>query len=159
MNVTAAGHLGFTGLVHEAADGSVTWFRSVTLLSDAQATTLAGQAGFTYPAGGKAFVEMSIFRASGGAFVGETATISPGSGTGPVYADTTGTPTPALTGVTSNGYLYFGGLTPGKIEITAGGAACTPAPLTVDAWTDTKASSIAGETAADSMTQMTLICQ
>ncbi len=159
INITATGYLGFTGLVTEGPVG-VTWIDQVPLRTTADATTLlATQAGFTYPASGKAFVMLSIFHQSGGAYVGATATLSPASGFGPVYVAADGTPTPSLTAVSTDGYLLFGGLTPGRLEITVGSGACTPVALAAEAWSDTKPSTIAGETSPDSMTQMAIICE
>lgn len=100
-----------------------------------------------------------MFRASGGAETGATATISPASGSGPVYAQPSGTLDPTLPAITTNGYLVFGDVTPGKLSITVAGVACTPAALGVDAWADPTPSTVAGEAAAKSMTLMTAICQ
>lgn len=159
VNVTAAGHLGFTGLTHQTATG-VVWFGEIPLMDDAAATArLQGQAGFAYPAPGKAFVQFSVFHASGGAVAGATATISPASGSGPVYAQPSGTLDPTLAAVTTNGYLMFGEVTPGKLSITVAGVPCTTHVLGVDAWAGPTPSSVRGEAAANSMTQMTAVCQ
>jgi hypothetical protein len=158
VNVTAAGHLGFTGLTHQNANG-VVWFGEIPLMDDAAATAmLQAQAGFAYPAPGKAFVQFSVFHASGGAATGATATLSPASGSGPVYAQPSGTLDPTLAAVTTNGYLMFGEVTPGKLSITVASVPCTPAVLGVDAWADPTPSTVAGEAAANSMTRMTAIC-
>jgi len=156
FNVTAAGHLGFTGLVHEMP-GSVTWL-SAELYDDAGATTLMNQAGFAYPAGGKAFVAVSVFKASGGAAEGRTVSSSP-AGAGPVYFDKTGKADPTLTATTTNPYLLLGSLAPGSVEITVSDAACMPAGLATGAWASSKPNTVAGKTAPDSMTDMTVICQ
>lgn len=159
MNVTAAGHLGFTGLTHQTAYG-VVWFGEIPLMDDAAATArLQAQAGFAYPAPGKAFVLFSVFRASGGAATGATATLSPASGSGPVYAQPSGTFDPTLAAVTTNAYLMFGDVTPGKLSITVAGVPCTTHALGVDAWAGPTPSSVAGEAAANSMTRMTAVCQ
>lgn len=159
VSVTAAGHLGFTGLTHQTTNG-VVWFGDIPLMDDAAATAmLKAQAGFEYPAPGKAFVLFSVFRASGGAALGATATLAPASGRGPVYAQPSGTLDPALAATTTNGYLLFGDVTPGKLSITVAGVACTPRALGVGAWADPTPSTVAGEAAASSMTQMTAICQ
>ena len=159
VNVTADGHLGFTGLTHQNANG-VAWFPEIALLDDATATArLQAQAGFAYPAPGKAFVLFSVFRASGGAAAGATATLSPDSGSGRVYVQPSGTLDPTLAAITTNGYLMFGEVTPGKIAITVDGVPCTPAALGVDAWADPTPSTVSGVAAANSMTRMTAICQ
>lgn len=159
VNVTAAGHLGFTGLTHQTTNG-VVWFSQISLMDDAAATArLQAQAGFAYPAPGKAFVLLSVFRASGGAVTGATAALSPASGSGPVYAQPSGTLDPTLAATTTNGYLLFGGVTPGKLSITVAGVPCTPRALSVGAWAASTPSTVAGEAAANSMTQMTAICQ
>jgi hypothetical protein len=156
FNVTAAGYLGFTGLVHEMP-GSVTWL-SAELYDDASATTLMNQAGFTYPAGGKAFVQLSVLKDSGGSAEGVSVSSSP-AGAGPVYFDKNGKADLTLTAVTTNPYLLFGALAPGSIEITVSDAACMPVGLATDAWVSAKPNSIAGKTAPDSMTTMTVRCQ
>lgn len=159
VNVTADGHLGFTGLTHQTTNG-VVWFGEIPLMDDAAAAAmLQAHAGFAYPAPGKAFVLFSVFRASGGAATGATATLSPASGNGPVYAQPSGTLDPTLAAITANGYLMFGEVTPGKLSIAVAGVACTPYALGVGAWADSTPSTVAGEAAANSMTQMTAICQ
>ena len=138
----------------------VVWFGEIPLMDDAAATArLAAQAGFAYPAPGKAFVLFSVFRASGGAATGATATLSPASDSGPVYAQPSGTLDPTLAAVTTNGYLMFGDVTPGKLSITVAGVPCTAGALAVDAWAGATPSTVAGEAAASSMTRMTAICQ
>jgi hypothetical protein len=154
FNVTAARHLGSTGLVHEVP-GSWVWV-SHPLYNDAAAAELMDPAGFTYPAGGKAFVELAMFSGGGGAAVGLTASISP-AGAGPVYVDPTGTPDPTLTAITSNGYALFGNLEPGPFEITVS-ASCTPIVFQTQGWASTKPNTIAGTTAADSLTNIVVIC-
>jgi len=161
-NVTAAGFLGDTGLVHEGEQQSgavgVAWF-STNLRADAAAVDLLStHAGFTYPAAGKGFVLLSVFHQGGGAFAGQTVALSPASGSGPVYADPSGNPDPSLSAITSNGYALFGGLTPGKIEITATGATCTPVSTVGGMWTSTTPHTIAGAVAADSITRMSITC-
>jgi len=162
-NVTASGFLGETGLTHEKAptpDGgrSVSWFNTV-IRDDAAATKLlATQAGFAYPASGKGFVLLAIFHGAGGAYIGQTVAASPASGGGPVYADPSGAPDPTLTAVTSDGYVFLGGLIPGRIEITTTGAPCTPVTTTGLMWASTKPHTIAGEVAAGSITRMSIIC-
>ncbi len=155
FNVTAPGHLGFTGLVHEMP-GTVTWL-SAQLYDDAGATTLMNQAGFAYPASGKAFVALSVFKASGGAAEGRTVSSSPAGAA--VYFDKTGKADPTLTAITTNAYLLLGNLAPGSIEITVSDAACMPAGLATGAWASSKPNTVAGKTAPDSMTDMTVICQ
>jgi hypothetical protein len=156
FNVTAAGYLGFTGLVHETP-GSVTWL-SAELYDDTGATQyLTTRAGFTYPAAGKAFVQVAVFRQSGGAAQGLTVTISP-PGVGPVYLDKNGIPDPTLTAITTDGYLLFANLTPGPVEITFSDPACTPAPVATDGWVSSKPNAVAGKTAPDSMTNIVAIC-
>jgi hypothetical protein len=155
FNVTAAGHLGSTGLVHETP-GSINWV-SHPLYTDAAAADLLRPTGFAYPAGGKAFVLLAMFR-GGGAAEGLTASSSPAGGAGPVYADPTGTFDRTLTAITSDGYVLFGDLEPGPIEITVS-ASCTPTVFATQGWTDAKPNSIAGWTVADSMTTMVVICQ
>jgi hypothetical protein len=155
FNVTAARHLGSTGLVHEKP-GSVVWL-SHPLYDDAGAAELMNHAGFTYPGGGKGYVLLAMFRGSGGAAQGLTATSAP-AGLGPVYLDPVGTPNPALTAVTSNGYALFGGLEPGPIEITVSDT-CVPLPFTTQGWVSAKPHTIAGTTAADSLTTMVVICE
>jgi hypothetical protein len=159
VNVTAAGHLGFTGLTHQTTIG-VVWFSEIPLMDDAAASAmLHAQAGFAYPAPGKAFVLFSVFRASGGAATGATATLSPASGSGPVYAQPSGTLDPTLAATTTNGYLVFGGVTPGKLSIAVAGVPCTPVALSAGAWAGPTPGTVAGEAAANSMTRMTAICQ
>jgi hypothetical protein len=159
MNVTAPGHLGFTGLLNEATT-QLAWFSMVKLQDDASAMTeLATQAGFTYPAAGNGFVVLTISNAAG-PIVGETATLAPGSGSGPVYFDDSGVPAPALTSTSSNGTVVFGDVTPGKIQIKVTGTdpTCSPMFLASNAWADPSPHAIDGEVAADSATQMFVIC-
>src|SRR5262245_17191752 len=158
-NVTAPGFLGHVGLVHESDSSTINWFSDNLMDTTAATTLLSTQAGFAYPGSGKGFVLLAVFRGSGGAFIGQTVSVSPASGQGPVYADPSGVPDRSLTAITSNGYVLFGGLTPGKIEITTTGAACTPEPFSVAMWVSTKPNTIAGQVAADSLTLMSLVCQ
>jgi hypothetical protein len=158
VNVTATGHLGFIGLLHERPPGLL-WYSQIALRDDADASKMfMDQAGFTYPAPGKAFVMFSVFRGAGGAAVGVGASLSPPSGSGPVYADPVGDFDPTLTSTTSNGYSLFGDLTPGRIEISASDPSCVPAPLDIQAWIGSKPNTVAGVTVANSMTLMTIIC-
>jgi hypothetical protein len=156
FNVKAAGHLGSTGLVHETP-GSWVWL-SDPLYNDDAAAELMDPAGFTYPAGGKAFVLVAMFSGSGGAAVGLTASISPATGVGPVYLDPTGRPDPTLAAVTSNGYALFGNLEPGPFEITVS-ASCTPVVFQTQGWASAKPNTIAGTTVADSLTNIVVICR
>lgn len=161
-NVTAPGFLGDTGLVHEGEQQSgavgVAWFSTNLRDETAAVDLLSAHAGFTYPAAGKGFVLVSVFHGGGGAFAGQTVALSPASGAGPVYADPSGNPDPSLSAITSNGYVLFGGLTPGKIEITATGATCTPVSTVGGMWASAKPHTIAGVVAADSITRMSVTC-
>jgi hypothetical protein len=155
--VKADGHLGSTGLVHETP-GIVTWL-SQPLYSDAPAADLMNQAGFAYPAGGKAFVMLAVVRAIGGAAEGLTASISPAADKGPVYMSPVGTPDPTLTGFSSNGYALFGDLEPGPFEITVSDTSCNPAHIATQGWVDVKPNTIAGLTVADSITNVVVFCE
>jgi hypothetical protein len=157
FSVKAAGHLGATGLVHENP-GSVVWL-SPPLFDDMAAADLMNHAGFAYPAGGKAFVMLAVFKAAGGAQEGLTASSSPAGDKGPVYMNPVGIPDPTLAGITSNGYALFGDLEPGPLEITVSGTSCSPAPFVTLEWVDTKPHTVAGLTVADSMTDIVVICQ
>src|SRR5262245_3164813 len=75
FNVTAAGYLGFTGLVHQIP-GSAIW-PSAELYDDASATTLMNQAGFTYPAAGTACAGLTVLNNSVGAAEGVTVSSAP----------------------------------------------------------------------------------
>lgn len=156
-NVTAEGFLGETELFHEDA-GGVAWFNAHLRDTAAATDLLSTQAGFAYPDSGKGFIILAIFHGGGGAYVGQTVALSPASGQGPVYVDPSGVPDPTLTAVTSDGYVLFGGLTPGRIEITTTGGACTPATFTSDMWVSSKPHTIAGEVAAGSFTRMSIVC-
>jgi len=159
FNATAAGHLGSTWLLHEAP-GDASWPTVQQLYDDAAATDLMSHAGFAGPGGGKGSVLLSVYRASQGA-AGMTVTSSPAGG-GPVYLDPTGTPDPALTGLTTDGYALLGNLAPGPIEITVSDTSCTQTFLTNGSyfgmWADAKPATIAGVTVADSITQMNMVC-
>jgi hypothetical protein len=158
VNVTAAGFLGFTGLLTENTEG-VLWFSQIPLFDNADATAqIMTPAGFTYPSTDTAFIQASVFLGSGGAAVGATVTVSPAGDTGAVYASGSGTPEPSLQAVTSDGYLWFGGLTPGGFDLTVAGVACTPATLSDEEWPSALANSVSGVTVADSMTQVTIVC-
>jgi hypothetical protein len=167
MNVTAEGYLGFTGITAGyVGSASIVptgpaWFSTIPLMSDATAATiLEAQAGFQYPPASNAFVQLSVFHAAGGADTGVTVALSPAPDVAAVYADASGVLNPALTSVTSNGYVWFGSVTPGKIVATVSDAACVPVQNLADyAWNDSEPHSVAGETAADSVTWMTIICQ
>lgn len=156
-NLTALGFLGETLLVHQSPPG-VVWINH-PMRSDAEATELLSvQAGFTYPASGKGFVLVSVFHGLGGAYVGQTLSVSPAPEHGAVYTGPTGTPDPSLTAITINGYALFGGLSPGKIEITTTGPPCTVVPTDTNMWVSSKPHTIAGEVAADSITRMSILC-
>jgi hypothetical protein len=160
VNATAAGHLGFVGLLEEppASDGGVNWFSTISLRTDAAAALFFADAGLAYPAAGKAFLYVSIVDDTGAALVGETATLNPASGTGPIYLNDAGTPDPSLTALTSDGALLFGDLTPGRVQVTLAGTPCAPIDLGVGAWAAQAAQTVAAETAANSMTTVDVVC-
>ena len=158
INVTAPGHLGFTGLLRENTLGLI-GFSQIPLLDDELALTVLKltAAGFHYPAPGKAFV---WFRVTGA--TGAQVQISPGSGIGPIYVDGSGVPDPALTAVTSSQYVVFGDLTPGAVKLTVSGVPCAARPLgtfSVDGWPDPSPGTVAGVTAASSRTEISAVCQ
>ena len=158
INVTAPGHLGFTGLLRETSGGVVS-YSQIPLLDDASAASALDttRTGFSYPAPGKAFVRFEVTGA-----IGAHVQISPASGIGPVYVNASGVPDPELTALTSSGYALFGDLTPGPIEITVTGVACAARPLrpfTAEGWPATTPGAIAGVTVASSRTLITAFCE
>ncbi|HEY3801886.1 MAG TPA: hypothetical protein VGL61_04730 [Kofleriaceae bacterium] len=168
MNASAEGYLGFTGITagYFGSGGSIVstgpgWFSTIPLMSDATAAAiLETQAGFQYPPASNAFVQLSVFHAAGDADTGVTVALSPAPGVAAVYADASGALDPALTSITSNGYVWFGSVTPGKIEATVSDSSCVPVQNLADyAWNDSKPHSVAGETVANSVTWMTIICE
>jgi hypothetical protein len=159
VSVTATGYLGYTGLLFEEASEHA-WPTSVPLMDDTGATALLHtQAGFEYPSPGAAFVYLSVFHGSGGADVGVTASVAPAASQPPVYIDATGTLDPTLTSLTSDGYMWFGGVVPGDIEITVSDTSCIPVQNLLGSWNDSKPNTIAGAATANSYTQMYVICQ
>jgi hypothetical protein len=156
VNVTAAGYLGGTALLHETA-GELTW-ATPSLFDDAAAAALLTPAGIAYPSGGKGVVLLSVWGRSGGAALGVTVSSAPAGGA-PVYLDQTGTPDPTLSGITSDGYVLLGNLQPGPIEITVSDGSCAPAVFAAEAWPDAKPATISGVTVADSLTEMVVACQ
>ena len=161
LNATAAGHLGFTWLLHESP-GNASWPAMQQLYDDAAATDLMNHAGFTYPAGGKGFVMLSVYRqGEGGGAPGLTVSSSP-AGAEAVYLDPTGIPDPAVTALTSDGYALLGNVEPGPIEISVSDTSCTQTFLMnggyFGMWADAKPATIAGVTVADSITQMNMVC-
>ena len=86
--------------------------------------------------------------------MGVTASLLTALGKGPLYLDSVGTPDPTLTAITSDGDALFGGVEPGRMEITVSDATCSPAVLALQARVATKPNTIA---IADTMTQMTVI--
>jgi hypothetical protein len=163
FNITAEGHLGFTDLVREPGSdspfGGVIWPSQVALLDDTSAVRLFfGSAGMVYPAQQTGFVLASVFRSAGGGMAGQTVSITPAAGAGPVYLDPAGKPDPALQGVTSNGYLLFGAVPAGPVEITTAGAACDPVAVSTGMWKSARSGSVAGVVVAGSMTEFGIIC-
>ena len=124
---TASGYLGREAqfVEHPDADGSgnrfVVWEDLGGIYSAGDATTLlATQAGFTYPTTTHGFLRIRVSGSTVASTPAATATISPASGTGPVYTDDTGTPTPSLTSTIAGkqGEIYFGDLAPGTYQVT-----------------------------------------
>lgn len=157
VNISAAGHIGYTALGHESANGAGAWMGwagvSPCLSDDVSAEAELNAAGFSYR-GGYGFVQLYI------GTPGISASSSP-AGMGPVYLDPSGMPDPTLTGVASNangGYALIGNLEPGPIEITLSDSSCVPAVFDGEMWADTKPATIAGITVADSITPMVLMC-
>lgn len=151
-NVSAAGHLGDTELVHETPDG-VQWGPIPLYLYDdaTAAAELMNPAGFAYPTAGRGLVLLWVSGAPG-------MVSSAPAGTGPVYLDQTGTPDPTLIGPASNSYALLGNLDPGPIEISASDTSCVPAVFPVQTWADAKPATIAGVTVTNSITRMALAC-
>jgi hypothetical protein len=121
VEFTAEGHIGST--VALAGDG---WPSGASLRTDAWAATIAAHAGFTYPGNGTAFVAMAVRDLDSRPLAGAHAALSPASGVGPIYADGSGNPAPALTATSSSGVVFFGNVTPGPftVAIDAPGLTC-----------------------------------
>jgi hypothetical protein len=159
--VTAPGHLGevflaqtgvVAGIGHDA-----TWASGVFLRNDAEATALlVTDAGFAYP-DANGYLKVRVLGPNAGQLAGATATISPASGSGPVYIDSTGKPDPTLTSTVVDGEVLFGNVTPGRVTITvsAPNKRCTASPggkLTIGDWAPSGAGTIDAIVAARAIT-------
>lgn len=127
LELTATGYAGeaYFGFVQP---GAYAYVSEAFLIPDARETTfLHTQAGFTYPSATTGFIAL---RAGVNEVTGVVATLAPASGTGPVYLDAMGVPTPSLTGTTTSGAVLFGNVAPGHYNITAtaNGQPCTSMP-------------------------------
>ena len=126
---TATGYLGRENLLDENPgsnnDYQVFWQNLGGLYATADATTLLKtQAGFTYPSPTTGFVRVFVSGATDNN-IPATATISPPSGTGPVYTNGSGDPDPSVTDTLQGGQFYFGNLAPGTYAVTVQAASMT----------------------------------
>ncbi len=152
---SAAGRLSMVQLDHNST-AETSWWASMYTWADADIATVMTDAGFTYPATKTGYVHLDVVGA-GGEFVGASATLTPASGLGPVYADPDARPDPALGATTSSGEVWFGDVTPGKyaIEVTAPGVTCGAAfqgDVILGNWPPTGAGSVAFEVAPAALT-------
>lgn len=60
--------------------------------------------------------------------------------------------------MTSNGYLIFGDVEPGRVEVTVSDPGCHPFHFEVYGWADSKPNTLAGQAVANSMAQMVIVC-
>jgi hypothetical protein len=164
VTTTASGHLGGVALLHETM-GGLLW-EDVPLWTDASATTrLATQGGFTYPTAQDGFVELDVQGATVGSLTGATASLSPASGAGPVYADPTGTLDRARTSTSSSGFAFFGNVAPGMyaITVTAAQKTCSVmngASVIAGDWPGAGSATTAVQVVAGAMTQrISVICK
>jgi hypothetical protein len=161
MTVTAPEHLGFTGVMHEHGSG-FTWYSGVPLMTNAEAQALwSGQAGFAWPSTDAGFILVGVFQSNGGAATGQRLTVTPGAGATVVYAspvDGGSIADPSATAITSVGYAFIGGVTPGPVTLTTS-EPCTPMPLSTGMWSSSTPNSIAGVVNAGSMTRLSIHCQ
>lgn len=159
MHFTAAGHLGSVRpATYESTPEQVStsWPGGVPLYSDEWAKTMAMKAGFTYPAQGSGFIRL---RLSGGLaseiISGVTASLSPASGTGPIYADPSNDPDPSLTATVASNLVLFGNVAPGPVTITvnAGNKTCNTPEKIIGAWPASRPDTLPVLVAAGAMTE------
>jgi hypothetical protein len=152
---TATGYLGREELMFEMPSIDLFWEDYGGLYSTADATSyLAGQAGFAYPSSTTGFVRMYV--AQGTQLIPATATISPESGSGPVYYDAAG-PNPTLSDTSQGSLLLFGNLAPGTYAVTvqSAGRTCTvlESPGTINGeWPPVDNETLSVAVSADAMT-------
>jgi hypothetical protein len=161
VNVTAAAHLGFTGLLAKGAIPERWYSRIAVNIPDAYATQrLLGPWGFGSPIPNTGLVEIFVGDSRVGGGVPGITVYSPQAQA--VYMNAAGDPDRLLTATTTNGRVVFGNVAPGKLEIAIGGAPCVVSTGRDGgwdtAWHTANASTIAGEVAADSLTLMSVYC-
>lgn len=133
VEIAAPGYLGVTSLAAEPAESvgtTATIFPAdITLLTDPEATTMLGSAGFTYPGSG-GFLQLRLSGDTAADLSGATVSMSPPAGTGPIYVDVDGNPNASLTSSTTNGYAELGNVPAGQYSLTASaaGKTCTVRP-------------------------------
>ena len=164
---SAPGYLSEVTLLHDPS-GSI--WESELLETDAEATTEATQAGFTYPGAGTGFLQLRVDGNADG-YIGAQVAIAPiGGGTasakGPVYWDENG-PNPSLTATASAalGVVSFGDIAPGRyaITVTAPAKRCTvsgvPGTTIAGDWPPSGGETADVEIAADAYTMgLSVIC-
>ena len=159
MHFTAAGHLGSVRPAEYTSTPelvSTSWPSGVPLRADDEAKDLATKAGFTYPAPGTGFIDL---RLSGGLaseiIDGVTATLTPSSGTGPIYTSASGDPDPSLTRTVASNFIRFGNVAPGPVTITVnpGARTCNTPEKISGAWPASGANTLPLVVAAGSVTE------
>jgi hypothetical protein len=159
VNVTAVGHLGFTGLMAKGAIPERWYSRiSVDIPTDAVAAQLL-LPGWDLGdrATGTGLAELLVGDGRGGRVAGIRV-----DGLQAVYLNAAGAPDHLLTATTTDGRVLFGNVAPGRFEIGISGAPCVVSTGRTGAWDDAwhtaNTSTIAGEVAADSLTMLNINC-
>jgi hypothetical protein len=130
------------------------------LTSDALAQQKVELAGGTWPLGQTALVEGQPLESATGfePVSGVTATMTPMSGIGPSYLDTSAFPDATLSATSSIGIVMFFNAAPGPVELGfawAGGSCVMPE----DGWAGSKPGTVGIEAEANSMVYITVICR
>jgi hypothetical protein len=159
MHFTAAGHLGTVRPANYTSTPefvSTSWPSGVPLRADDEAKEMATKAGFTYPAQGTGFIELQLVgRLASEIIEGVTATLTPSTGTGPIYASASGDPEPSLTQTVASNFIRFGNVAPGPVTITVnpGARTCNTPEKISGAWPASGANTLPLVVAAGSVTQ------
>lgn len=159
MHFTAAGHLGSllpASYTSTPEFVSTSWRGGVPLWADDEAREMAAKAGFTYPAPNTGFIELRLLGGLGSDIIdGVTATLTPSSGTGPIYASASGDPDPSLTQTVASNFIRFGNVAPGPVTITVnpGARTCSLPDKTSGAWPSNVPNTLPLVVAAGSITE------
>jgi len=118
VSITAPGFAGVV-LAFRAGRFDLTTF-SVALQSATDEKTYYSAAGIEWPSMSNGFLLIFTRDISGSSLEGVTSSLSPATGSGPIYDDPMGVADKTLQATSMNGTVHFGGVGPGTIDVGFG---------------------------------------